>query len=65
MPKNDSNNKTKDSTLTGNMGYQPLNGGYQPVGEKRGYSPTASSGNGSGSCPNPPKGGTGQSSGKS
>jgi hypothetical protein len=43
-------------------GYQPLIGGYQPR-EKRGYTPA--SGSASNPPPKPPKGGTGQSSGKS
>ncbi|MEW6378646.1 MAG: ribbon-helix-helix domain-containing protein [bacterium] len=42
-------------------GYQPIREGYQPR-EKQGYTPT--SGSSSNSPPKPPKGGTGQSSGK-
>lgn len=62
MPKNN-DNKMKGLPIRGNAGYQPLKEGYQPR-EKRGYTPTTT-GSASNSPPKPPKGGTGQSSGKS
>ena len=43
-------------------GYQPLHEGYQPVTSKRGYTPQAEGQNTE--HPKPPKGGTGQSGGK-
>jgi len=55
----------KDDTPTSKRidgGYQPLSEGYQPTKEKRGDAPTT--GSASNSPPKPPKGGTGQSSGK-
>jgi len=42
--------------------YQPLHDGYQPVASKKGYTPQAQGQ--STELPKPPKGGTGQSAGK-
>lgn len=51
--------ESKTKRVTG--GYKPLNEGYQPKYVKKGYKPTGQEDT---TPPKPPKGGTGQSSGK-
>jgi len=58
MSKDDTLKSVSSKRIVGNGGYQPLSEGYQPS-EKR-----PASGSANNLPPKPPKGGTGQSSGK-